>query len=421
MTRHDAPNRAQEASAAGRLLGDATAGIVGVVRDVHGAVDARVERYLPAGAGPVVAAQRLITSAVYTAVAAGHRGGARVGAAAADALAPPGAPPPSQTRWGRVAVSALNGLWGDTVAAEHPALAMPMAVRDDGRDVVLDPPSVAEAFPAATPSLVVFLHGLVESETSWQLSLHDAAGDDALPYGPRLQRDLGLTPVYVRYNSGLHVSDNGQALTRLLDALVAAWPVPVQSVSLVGHSMGGLVARSACHYGDLADAAWTRCAHTVVTLGTPHLGAPLERAVHASEWLLRRFPETSPLARLTSTRSVGTRDLGHGRVVEEDWHGQDPEEFLRDQCVDVPFVPHVTYCFVAGCVTRDLRHPLGRLVGDGLVRYPSAAGVGRTARRPLPMHSGAHLPGVHHLALLHHPAVYAQLRDWLAAAAPASA
>jgi pimeloyl-ACP methyl ester carboxylesterase len=409
-------SRQDETLATGRLAGEALSGVVGVVRDIHAAIDARVEQHLPATARPVVAAQRGITAAVYAAVAAGHRVASRGAAAAVDAVSPAHAPAPSSTAWGRVAVPAVNGLWGDHVAANHPALAVPMAVRVAGDDVPVEPAALAAAFPAATSRIVVFVHGLAESDQAWLLRLHDASGDDALPYGQRLQSDLGLTPVYVRYNTGLHVSDNGSALAALLDDLVAAWPVPVDEVSLVGHSMGGLVGRSACHDAEQANRAWVAHVRTVVTLGTPHLGAPLEQAVHVTEWLLRRLPETAPLTRFVSTRSVGTRDLGHGRVVEADWHGHDPDAFLRDTCTDVPFLSHATYCFVAGSVTRDLQHPLGRLLGDGLVRYPSAAGVGTTRRTPLPMHTGAHLPAVHHLALLHHPSVYALLREWLASA-----
>jgi pimeloyl-ACP methyl ester carboxylesterase len=245
---------------------------------------------------------------------------------------------------------------------------------------------------------VVFLHGLSLSEESWW---RVAGGRrPARSYGDRLGRDLGLTPVYVRYNTGLRISDNGRALSRLLDELTASWPVPVRSIALVGHSMGGLLARSACHCGNIDGAAWVPAVGTVVTLGTPHLGAPLEKGVHVTDWLLSRLPETAPLARPLQARSAGVRDLRLGSVAEED--------------AEVPFLDHATYYFVAAVVSRDPEHPAGRLLGDGLVRYPSASGQGRTRRVPFEIGNGARLCGVGHLALVNHPAVYRRLRAWLA-------
>lgn len=406
--------RGEEIRAAGRLGAEALAGVVNVVEDVHGAILGRVEKSLPPTAAPVMATQRLIAGIAYGGVATGQRALARAGAEVLHRSAAPGAPAPSQTSWGTVVLPAVNGLWGDRVAAHHPELAVAMTVRVDGHDVALDSAALGAAFPAATSRVVVFLHGLGESDQSWHLRFHDALGSAALPYGRRLHDELGLSPVYVRYNTGLRVSDNGRDLSRLLTDLVTAWPVPVTEMSLVGHSMGGLVARSACHHGDRHDATWVPAVRAVVTLGTPHLGAPLEKGVHVAEWLLRRLPETEPLSRLVEVRSVGVRDLRYGSLVEEDRFGHDPDEFLEDRCTDVPFLPHATYCFVTASIAKDRDHPAGRLIGDGLVRYPSAAGVGRTRRIPLEPHDSAHLSGVHHLALLHHPAVYQVLQAWLA-------
>ena len=311
----------------------------------------------------------------------------------------------------------MNGLWGDTLAATQPALALPMTVRANGRDVPLDRASVAAAFPDATSRLVVFLHGLAESDVSWW---RRAPGDAEAPgsYGDRLHRDLGFSPVYLRYNSGLRVSDNGRALSRLLGDLTAAWPVPARDITLIGHSMGGLVARSACHDATQHGAAWVASVRTVVTLGTPHLGAPLEKAVHVAEWLLSRVPETAALARPLHGRSAGVRDLRFGNVVEEDWFGHDPDELLRDRCTEVPLLDHVTYYFVAACLTRDPGHPAGQLLGDGLVRYASASGQGRTRHIPFEIGHGAHLAGIGHLSLVNHPDVYAQLRTWLTPVVP---
>ena len=179
---------------------------------------------------------------------------------------------------------------------------------------------------------------------------------------------------------------------------------------LVGHSMGGLVARSACHHGG----DWTRLVTHTVSLGTPHSGAPLEQAVHALSAALHAAPETRPFARFLRRRSAGIRDLRRGSLVDEDWRDQDPDA-LRAQgaCTEVPLLDGATHCFVAATITRSPKHPVGRLLGDILVLTPSASGRSRARRIGFDEETGSTLGGTHHFALLNHPEVYAQLREWL--------
>jgi pimeloyl-ACP methyl ester carboxylesterase len=401
----------EELRAAGRLTGQALGGAIDVVRGVHDAVLSRVDGFLPPGSTAATALQRHVSSAVFSGVGAAHRAAPAWGGGLAALAWTEHRSAPSSTRLGRVVLPAVNGLWGDTIADREPALAVPMTVRVAARDVPIDAPAIAQAYPAATGRLVVFLHGLCESDESWWRGTAD--DDPRLSYGDRLRVDLGHSPVYLRYNTGLRVSDNGRTLADLLESLTAQWPVPVDEVMLVGHSMGGLVARSACHQGAQSDMAWVAAVSTVVTLGTPHLGAPLEKAVHVADWLLSRLPETEPFARLFGIRSVGVRDLRYGALIEEDWAGHDPDEFLRDRCTEVPFVDHATYYWVAASLASDHTHPATRLLGDGLVRLPSASGAGKARRLPFEMGHGATVTGVDHLALLNHPDVYAQLRTWL--------
>jgi pimeloyl-ACP methyl ester carboxylesterase len=260
--------------------------------------------------------------------------------------------------------------------------------------------SVPTPFPRATPRLVVFVHGLMETEHAWRLG-------GRASYGDRLARELGVTPVELRYNTGRHISENGRSLAALLDGLVAGWPVDVAEIALVGHSMGGLVARSACHHAAQAGRPWVTRVRHVVSLGSPHLGAPLAQGTHYAAHALHALPETRPFARFLRRRSAGIRDLRQGSLVDADWAGRDPDELRAVACAEVPLLPGATHCFVSATVTRDARHPLGRLLGDTLVLTASATGRGETL----------HVGGAHHLALLNHPAVYAQLRAWLQAAA----
>jgi pimeloyl-ACP methyl ester carboxylesterase len=271
---------------------------------------------------------------------------------------------------------------------------------------VTDSDGLASAYPDATSRLVVFVHGLCETEAAWHIGSRPG-------YGYRLREQLGYTPVDVRYNTGLHVSDNGRRLAQVLDHLVRAWPVEVEEIALVGHSMGGLVARSACHYGEASGHVWTEQLRHVFCLGTPHLGAPMEKAANAFGWALGRLPETRPFADLVNVRSAGIKDLRYGSCVEEDWCDCDPDEFLNDRCQEVPFLPNATYYFVGATLSRRADAPYGSLVGDLLVRFPSASGSGRKRRIPFEIDNGIHVGGITHFHLLNHPAVYDQLRTWL--------
>ncbi len=223
---------------------------------------------------------------------------------------------------------------------------------------------------------------------------------------------MSFTPVYLRYNTGLRISENGRALARLLDELLAAWPCGVAELVLVGHSMGGLVARSACHYAELEGRRWTDAVRHVFCLGTPHLGADLEKGVNALGWALGRLPETKPIETFLNARSVGIKDLRFGSCIEEDWRDCDPDEFLRDRCREVPFLPDANYYFVGATLSDG---PLGALLGDLLVRLPSASGKGNGRGRSIPFEvdKGHELSGLNHFDLLNHPAVYEQIRAWI--------
>jgi pimeloyl-ACP methyl ester carboxylesterase len=401
----------RELSALATLGFDELARFSGGIGQVQRAISGRVFRAVGPGAVLVRPVHEGMTRGVYAGLGLGTRALGMVAGAAVDRHArrrrAAGRPlaPPSSTRPGAALIGAIAGLAGDTLEEQGSPLAQPMAVRVAGAPVWLEPDAVAAAFPDPTPRVAVFLHGLMETEFSWR-------APDA--YGARLQRELGYTPVYVRYNSGLHVSQNGRCLSELMGELVDAWPVEVERVALVGHSTGGLVARSACHCGAEEGAGWVKRVKQSVSLGTPHMGAPLEQGVHYLSAGLARLPETRPLANFLRRRSGGIRDLRQGSLVDEDWRDRDPDALRAAACAEVPLLEGATHCFISATVTRSDRHPLGRLIGDTLVLKPSATGRSRTRRIPFEDEFGMHLGGAHHFALVNHPAVYEQLRAWLA-------
>jgi len=320
-------------------------------------------------------------------------------------------------RAGRVAQAILNGAHGDLVAREAPALAPAMSIRVSGRAVPPDTAALQQAFPDATGRLAVFLHGLTETEDSWGYGAEKHHGDATVTYGSQLQRDLGLTPVYLRYNTGLHISENGRSLDALLTALVDAWPLPVQDVVLIGHSMGGLVARSALHQagsGTTEARGWTHLVRDTVTLGSPHLGAPLERGVHRLTAQLTRLPETRPLARLLTLRSVGIKDLRRGTLVEADWTGRDLDAVTPGEHTHVPLHDGARHFVVLATLSRNPAGRVADLFGDLLVTPRSATGdTGDDERLAFPPDQVHRIGGLHHFDLLDHPLVYARIRDWL--------
>jgi len=404
--------RNTEIEALGEIAGEALAAGGTFVREMHEGIAGRPFDALGAAAMPARQIHDGISVAVYAGVRAALRGAARGSARVIAAHRDAEAPSLASTPAGSMALGVLNGLYGNHLAVRANDLTLHMTVRRDGAEVLLRPAAVAAAFPDATARIVVFVHGLCETDDAWRVLPLRGQQPGRRTYGERLQDELSFTPVYVRYNTGLRVSDNGRALALLLDELIAAWPCGVAELVLVGHSMGGLVARSACHYADLDGRRWTDAARHVFCLGTPHLGADLEKGVNALGWALGRLPETKPFGTFLNARSVGIKDLRFGSCVEEDWSDCDPDEFLRDRCQEVPFLPDANYYFVGATLSDG---PLGALLGDLLVRLPSASGKGNGRGRSIPFEvdNGHELSGLNHFDLLNHPAVYEQLRAWI--------
>ncbi|KUI30146.1 hypothetical protein AU196_05945 [Mycobacterium sp. IS-1742] len=402
--------RATEIRALGEVAAEGVTVLHDIVRGMHTGIASRVFASVGPAARPVEMVHDVIAQAVYTAIGTtGQRVPQAVGALAATRFDDD--TPLDRTPAVAEAIAALNGIYGDELAARGNALATTMSVRVDGRSVDPAPAPLAEAFPDATNRIVVFVHGLCQTESSWRRPPRPSVeAPDPRPYGARLRDDLGFTPVDVRYNTGLHISDNGHALDELLVSLTEAWPVPVSDIALVGHSMGGLVVRSACHYGDENGDDWTRRVRQVVCLGSPHLGADLEKGVNAAAWALARLRETRALADFLNLRSDGIKDLRFGACLDDDWAGADPDEFLRDRCNEVPFLPGASYHFVA---TSAAPRPVGLILGDHLVRPKSASGRGRHRRIPFDADNGLVMTGLHHFDLLNHPEIYARLVHWL--------
>ncbi len=254
---------------ASKIAVEATTRVTDIVQEMHGNIGGFPARLLSA---PVYATIRGIAKLVGISLDV-----------ALDKLGPLlGEGVPSAER--EAVIAALNGVVGDWLHETKNPLAIAMRLRHEG----------------ARNKLVVLVHGSSMNDRQWLRDGHD--------HGAALARDLDATAVYVHYNSGRRIADSGRELAALLDDLVSAWPVPIESITIVGHSMGGLVARSALAHGG----AWRENVDALVTLGTPHRGAPLERIGHIVQQLGGFTKYSAPIAKLGNVRGAGVRDLRHG-------------------------------------------------------------------------------------------------------------
>jgi pimeloyl-ACP methyl ester carboxylesterase len=298
-------------------------------------------------------------------------------------------------------VSAISGLIGDAMTQERNPLRIRMGFYQGGLRRTLSTAALQSAYPEAKGRLVVFIHGLCCNEHSWGLY-----ASQHTPYGEQLDR-AGFSSLYLRYNTGLHISLNGRTLARQIDKLVAQWPVPVTELVLIGHSMGGLVARSAAYKAGKSNMPWPALLSHVICLGTPHLGAPLEQLVHAATPLLEQFPLSRPLAKVLNVRSHGIRDLRHGFVADDDWKNRPADALNAEVRTPIPRLDTVRYHFIGSSIGLDEHDVIGKVIGDGLVKLPSA-----TARE-LANADTALLFRAHHMHLLNHPAIAEQIAQRL--------
>ena len=389
------PNEIDELRGATRLVVEATKGVTSVVEAMH--------RSIASGPNvlgrPLEGPARVVTQIVYSSI----RGVTHVVGASLDRVLEQlvplfGQQPPGPER--DALRSVVNGVLGDYLVATDNPLALAMQLRRQGEALDLDDrEGLRAAVPDATGELLITVHGLCMNDRQWLRQGHDHAAE--------LAAELGWTRVDVRYNTGLHISSNGETLATLLDQLVTAWPVAVERITILGHSMGGLVARSACRAAELAGQPWRGQLRSLVFLGTPHHGAPLERGGNWLEVLLGVSPYSAPLAQLGRIRSAGVTDLRYGNLVEEHWRDRDRFELAGDPRTPLPLPAEVACHAVAGSLAEGL--------GDGLV--PVASALGEHERRELalafPEGHTATVAGVGHLELLDHPEVYARLRAWL--------
>ncbi|MBF0238100.1 MAG: alpha/beta fold hydrolase [SAR324 cluster bacterium] len=308
-------------------------------------------------------------------------------------------------------ISALNGLIGDYMHEQKNELTVTMGFYLHHQHIPMTGESLDNYSEAPSSRICVLIHGLSCNEDPWQFS--DGSGDD---YAKLLQRDSGYTPFYLRYNSGLHISHNGENLSALLDQLHRNYPVDLEEIVLIGHSMGGLVARSACHYGCEKQQEWTQKIKKILVLGSPHQGAPLEQVVNVTTHILDAIPTV--YSRLASDffkiRSAGIKDLRFGYITHEDWDGHHPDTLLKNTKTKPHLPENIELYVIYGVIHETREHLINEWFGDGMVLKRSAQGRSSNKEHCLsiPEERIHGFPGKGHLTLMNSREVYEVIHQW---------
>ena len=393
-----------------RLANGAVAGVTGVVEAVHG----EIASTSGVGTGP---AQRLtagISSLVYRSIR-GVTGLIDSSLIASEPWVPAGNDRPVSLRREAI-VAAINGVLGDYLVRTNNPLAISMSLRRHGRSLQIERSALRAAIARPTGKVLLLVHGLCLNDLQWKRKGHD--------HGAALARELGYTPVYLHYNSGLHVSQSGRLLSDLLERLVEQWPVAVEELAIVAHSMGGLVSRSAHSLavkphatkpGTEAGQRWPGYLRKLIFLGTPHHGAPLERLGSWVDTALEGSPYTVPFARLGKIRSAGITDMRYGNLQEDDW--KDRDRFAPEGDVRTPLpLPQDVQCYAIAAARQEvLEDSELELAGDGLVTVDSA--LGRHVRSGMSLgFEDSHVwigRGMNNWDLLSDIEVFEKIRGWL--------
>lgn len=300
----------------------------------------------------------------------------------------------------------LNGVIGDYLEKTENPLEINMQFRYRSQAIVLDKEHLEKTYSKINGKILLMLHGSCMNDIQWTRKEHN--------HGTTLAKDFHKTPIFLHYNSGRHISTNGQDLNNLLEELVLHWPVPIEEINIVAHSMGGLVTRSAIHYSKQQN-SWTKYLKKIIFLGTPHHGAPLEQAGNYLDVVLEAVPYVKPFARLGKIRSAGVTDLRYGNLLDEDWKNFDRFEIHCDQRQHVSLPKKVECYSIAGVVGATIETNTAQFLGDNMVGVKSALGKHKNPAKDLNFKKENTWIAYesNHLDLLSNPKVYAKIKTWM--------
>ncbi len=303
--------------------------------------------------------------------------------------------------------SVLNGVVGDYLEKNENPLKITMQFKYQGKAIELNRKNIENTYPKVNGKILLMVHGSCLNDAQWCRKGHN--------HGMELANDYNKTPVYLNYNSGRHVSTNGQNLNELLENLILNWPVPVEELIIVAHSMGGLVARSAVYYGQIEQKLWPKYLKKIIFLGTPHHGAPLEHAGNYLEVILEAIPYARPIARLGKIRSAGVTDLRFGNLIDKDWENSNRFKMEGDKRQHISLPEKIECYSIAGSNSKVKETDSMQLRGDNLVGVKSALGLHNDPTKGLKFKKENTWIAyeINHTELLSSPQVYLKIKSWM--------
>ena len=303
--------------------------------------------------------------------------------------------------------SVLNGVIGDHLEENDNPLKIKMQFRHQAKAIPLDSKSIEKTYSNINGKILLMVHGSCLNDIQWTRKEHN--------HGAILSKELNKTPIYLNYNSGLHISTNGQEFNKLLEELVEHWPVPVEELVILGHSMGGLVSRSAYYYGKEQKQSWTKHLKKIIFIGTPHHGAPMEKAGNFLDVALESIPYAKPFARLGKIRSAGVTDLRYGNLLDEDWQNKDRFKMQKDQRKNISLPEQVECYAIAGIAGKVTASKASKLLGDKMVTVKSALGQHKNPAKNLNFkkENTCIVYESNHSELLSNIKIYTKIKSWI--------
>ncbi|MGK0448767.1 MAG: pimeloyl-ACP methyl ester carboxylesterase [Polaribacter sp.] len=306
-----------------------------------------------------------------------------------------------------IILSVLNGVIGDYLEEKENPLKITMQFRYQSKTLAIDPKSIKAAYPKVNGKILLMIHGSCMNDLQWTRKDHN--------HGKIIATELNKTPIYLKYNSGLHISSNGKNLNNLLEELVKNWPVPIEEIVIIAHSMGGLVSRSALYYGEKNQKKWTKHVKKIVFLGTPHHGSYVERTGNYLDLILESIHYAKPFARLGKIRSAGVTDLRYGNLIDEDWKDDNRFEIKNDKRRNIQLSKQIEFYTIAAVIGNETTSLSTQILGDTLVDVKSALGQHKNPDKNLNFKKENIWISYdsNHLDLISNPKILNKIKVWL--------
>ncbi len=263
----------------------------------------------------------------------------------------------------------LNGLNGDILEENNDPLAIKMHFRYRNKDISVDKLVDYYDFNQFDGRVCILIHGLMGDEYMWK----KIKANDENKIGDWLEKNENQHVLYLRYNTGLHISENGRALSNLFEEFMNQYGNKIKQLVLIGHSMGGLLIRSAGYYADIQRQNWLERLKTIFLIGVPNKGSYLAQIGFFVGHIFRKIDISHDdyIAKFMDVRSNGIKDLSFAYLTDDDWLNKNSGDLENYTVSKVRPISGVKYYLIGGILGKK-NNILSSYFGDGLVGSTSA-------------------------------------------------